>query len=63
MVSAGFRELPPELAGALDCPDFREKGFFDDLIDIFKGQPSPYRKEPSRTEKNIRSFLRRIFRR
>ncbi|MGB8490081.1 MAG: transglycosylase domain-containing protein [Bacteroidales bacterium] len=62
LVSAGFPELPPELNGALDCPDFREKNFFDDLIDVFKGQPRPYRKEPSGTEKNIRSFLRKIFR-
>jgi len=31
-----FPDLPPELAGALDCPDFKEDNFFDKLFDLFK---------------------------
>jgi penicillin-binding protein 1A len=29
-----FPDLPPELLGALDCPDFREKSFIDKIIDL-----------------------------
>jgi hypothetical protein len=31
-----FPALPPELEGALDCPDFKEDNFLDDLLDILK---------------------------
>ncbi len=57
-----FPPLPPELASALDCPDFREKSFFDEIIDVF--QPRRTRREdPQSTEKRIRSLIERIFRR
>ncbi len=56
-----FPPLPPELEDALDCPDFREKSFFDDIIDAF--QPRKARSEdPQRIEKRIRSLIERIFR-
>ncbi len=31
-----FPPLPPELEDALDCPDFRDKSFFDEIIDVFQ---------------------------
>jgi penicillin-binding protein 1A len=56
-----FPALPPELAGALDCPDFKEKNLFDKIIDIFEKQPGQYRKGERDSEKKIRNFIRRIF--
>jgi penicillin-binding protein 1A len=67
-----FPELPGELADALDCPDFRDKTFFENVIDIFKGKhpavreiqkpslekPSQQKPEPEKKK----SFFRRLFR-
>ncbi len=57
-----FPELPPELAGALDCPDFKDKNFFDRIIDLFEKDKKPYNKQGAGTKRKLRSFLRRIFR-
>ena len=35
-----FPALPPELEGALDCPDFKEDNLFDKLLDLFKKEES-----------------------
>jgi len=48
MIDKPFPELPPELAGALDCPDFRDKTFFDRLIDIFRDDEIDYEKAGKR---------------
>lgn len=57
-IDVPFAPLPPELAMALDCPDFRDKSFFDRLFDVFKDNNIDYRKESRR-----RRILRgRIFR-
>ena len=53
-----FPDLPDELRGALDCPDFREKSFFDKLIDIFKDDETDFDKAG---ESKIKSILRKIF--
>lgn len=57
-----FPPLPPELADALNCPDFRDKSFFDEIIDIFQPRRT-YNDDPGRTERRIRSLIERIFRR
>jgi hypothetical protein len=55
-----FPDLPPELRDALDCPDFRDKDFFDRLIDLFKDDEVNFEE----TGKNkIRTILEKIFRR
>ncbi len=59
MIDKPFPELPPELAGALDCPDFRDKTFFDRLIDIFGDNEIDYEK----AGKSRRPFRVRIIRR
>lgn len=59
MINKPFPELPPELAGALDCPDFRDKTFFDRLIDIFRDDEKYY----ERAGKRRRPFRIRIIRR
>lgn len=57
-INVPFAPLPPELAMALDCPDFRDKSFFDRLFDVFRDNSIDYRKE-SRRRRIIRG---RIFR-
>jgi penicillin-binding protein 1A len=56
-----FPELTPELAAELDCPDFREKKMFENIIDIFKRKKIPYDKETSRGEQKKKPFFKRIF--
>jgi penicillin-binding protein 1A len=58
---APFMELPPELAGALDCPDFKDKSLFDRIIDIFEKDKKTYDDKGAKTERKIKSFLKRIF--
>jgi penicillin-binding protein 1A len=57
-----FPALPPELEGALDCPDIREKKSSDDTGIIFKHE-KPVQQEPENNEKTqeIRSLIKRIF--
>ena len=57
-LSTPFPDLPAELQGALDCPDFREKTFFDKLIDLFKDDEVNF---DEAGESKIRSILRKIF--
>jgi len=63
---ASFPELPPELAGALDCPDFKDKNLFERIIDIFEKDKKPYdpagTKTKTKTKRKKDSFFRRIFR-
>jgi penicillin-binding protein 1A len=62
-ISSLFPVLPPDLAGALDCPDFRKENLLDRIFDLFEKEKKPYQKEPDRADQKIRSLLRRIFRR
>ena len=59
MIHVPFPGLPPELAMALDCPDFMEKSFFDRVLDIFQEKDRDYNKAGKRR----RSIRGRIFRR
>jgi penicillin-binding protein 1A len=54
-----FPPLPPELEAAMLCPDFREKTFFDRLMDLFNDDEVLFEEAGKRR----RSILRRIFRR
>jgi len=54
-----FPDLPPELQGALDCPDFRDKDFFDRLIDLFEDDEVNI---DDAGKKKIRILLEKIFR-
>lgn len=58
---APFPDLPPELVSALDCPDFREKSFFEIFIDIFEPRKRPYDNREEEIERKIRSILKKIF--
>ena len=58
-----FPPLPPALAAALDCPDFREDNLLDKFIDIFKKDEIVYDTTAVKVEKRIRSFIEKIFKR
>lgn len=58
---ADFPELPRELKGALDCPDFKDKNLFDRIIDIFEKDTKTYDKGGTEKKNKLRSFLRKIF--
>jgi len=47
-INVPFPPLPPELAMALDCPDFREKSFFDRIFDLFRERDIDYEKATRR---------------
>lgn len=42
---SNFPELPQELVNDLNCPDFKEITFFEEIIDIFRGGKKPSEKE------------------
>ena len=56
-----FPDLPPELANALDCPDFKDKNLFDRIIDIFEKDEKTYDGTEKKVERTVKSILRKIF--
>jgi penicillin-binding protein 1A len=56
-----FPDLPPELANALDCPDFKDKNLFDRIIDIFEKDEKSYDGTEKKVERTVKSILRKIF--
>ena len=58
---ASFPELPPELAAALDCPDFKEDGFFENFLDLFKKKEIIYNTDPAKAGKRKKPFFKRLF--
>jgi penicillin-binding protein 1A len=59
---ASFPDLPPELEGALDCPDFKKDSFIDKFLDLFKKKEIVFNKDSIKADRKKNSFLRRIFR-
>ena len=58
-----FPDLPVDLQGALDCPDFKEKNIMNKFMDLFQNKKI-YRNEVTReTRAKRRGFFRRLFRR
>jgi penicillin-binding protein 1A len=60
---ASFPELPPELAAALECPDFKEDGFIDDFLDLFKKKEINFNMDSAKAGKKKKSFFKRLFKR
>jgi penicillin-binding protein 1A len=58
---ASFPDLPPELEGALDCPDFKKDSFVDKFLDLFKKKEIVFNADSAKAERRKRSFFRRIF--
>lgn len=56
-----FPDLPADLQGALDCPDFKEKNFLNKFMDIFQNKKI-YRNEGTKEVKHKkRGFFRKLF--
>lgn len=56
-----FPDLPPDLQGALDCPDFKEKNIVNKFMDLFHNNKiyrNEVNKEPRAKKKG---FFRRLF--
>lgn len=60
---APFPELPPELSGALDCPDFREDSFFDRIMDVIRRERTIDTDRARKEDQRIRNIIQRILRR
>lgn len=56
-----FQEMPEELLGSLDCPDFKEKNIFDDIKDIIKDKKTRHEQEDKAAAEKIRELIRSIF--
>jgi penicillin-binding protein 1A len=59
---ASFPDLPHELVGALDCPDFKEDSFIDKLLYLFKKKEIVFNEDSTQADRKNFFFLRRIFR-
>lgn len=62
---APFPDLPPELADALDCPDFKDNNLFDKFIDLFHNKKdvkeNPAGKPNEKPKQKKKGFFRRLF--
>jgi penicillin-binding protein 1A len=60
---ASFPKLPPELAAALDCPDFKKDTFFDNFLELFKKKELIYNTDSEKAAKKKKPFFKRLFKR
>ncbi len=58
---APFPDLPPELLGILDCPDFKEKNIFDKVRDLFQKKEISPGKGDKKGEQKKKGFFKRLF--
>jgi penicillin-binding protein 1A len=58
---APFPELPEELRGSLDCPDFKDKNVFDNIKELFGGDKTRHDEEDKKKAEKIRDLIRSIF--
>ena len=56
-----FPELPPDLAGALDCPDFKEKSVLDKFRNLFKKDKIDFDKDADKPKQKKKPFFKRLF--
>jgi penicillin-binding protein 1A len=58
---APFPQLPPELADALDCPDFKDSNLFDKFIDLFHNKKDVKETSVEKPKQKKKGFFRRLF--
>ncbi len=56
-----FSDLPAELAGALDCPDFREKNILGKFMDLFQRKKIAPDKSVDKPKLKKKGFFKRLF--
>jgi penicillin-binding protein 1A len=59
--TAYFPELPDDLKGALDCPDYKDKNLFDKVRDLFQNEKPPPGKGETKYKEKKRGFFKRLF--
>ena len=57
-----FPDLPEELQGSLDCPDFKEKNVIDNIKDLFDKDKKKQNRDENKEAERIRELIRKIFR-
>lgn len=71
---SSFPGLPEELAAELDCPDYKEISFIENVLDFFRSDRKSFEREPEKSEQVLqkpeekmvkdperKSFFKRIF--
>jgi penicillin-binding protein 1A len=58
---APFPDLPPDLKGSLDCPDFKDKNIFDKVRDLFQKEKTYPFKGDNKTQQKKKGFFKRLF--
>jgi penicillin-binding protein 1A len=56
-----FPDLPPDLQGALDCPDFKKKNIFDKFVNHFQNRKIYRNKGTDESGRKKKGFFRRLF--
>lgn len=56
-----FSDLPPELVGALDCPDFKEKNIFGKFLDLFHKKKISPEKDVNIPQQKKKGFFKKLF--
>jgi len=57
-----FPDLPPDLQGELDCPDFKEKNMFNKFIDLFPKKKTPRNEVIRESKHKKKGFFKRLIR-
>ncbi len=58
---SSFPELPPDLQGALDCPDFKEKNIINKFMDLFSNRKIYHNEGVAEPKHKKKGFFRRLF--
>jgi penicillin-binding protein 1A len=56
-----FPDLPAELEGILDCPDFKEKNILDRFLDLFQKKKKSFDQVNKKESPKKRPFFKRLF--
>lgn len=58
---APFPDLPPDLADALNCPDFKENNLFDKIKDLFHNKKGVKENPAEKQKQKKKGFFKRLF--
>ncbi len=56
-----FPDLPPDLADALNCPDFKENNLFDKIKDLFHNKKGVKENPAEKQKQKKKGFFKRLF--
>ena len=56
-----FPDLPPDLQGALDCPDFKEKNILNKFMDLIQNKRIYHDEASGKERHKKKGFFRRLF--